>query len=106
MKRSSETDRQSDAMTVQRAFASTKKVWSHICLLISVNLVIELSWNYHCQDPAFSASRSHSSELLVASPTDGNDYPSPVFPQLQSVPRILPLRVASMLKILVSAHYY
>ncbi|KAL8034186.1 hypothetical protein ABFX02_12G011400 [Erythranthe guttata] len=76
-KRSSETERQSDAMTVQRAFANTKK------------------------DRAFSASRSHSSELISASLTEEEDYVSPVFPQLQSVPRILPLRVASMFKILV-----
>ncbi|KAI3462063.1 hypothetical protein Pfo_018726 [Paulownia fortunei] len=76
-RRSSETERQSDAMTVQRAFANTKK------------------------DPAFSASRSHSSELIAASLTEGDDYSPPVFPQLQSVPRILPLRVASMFKILV-----
>ncbi|KAL8475087.1 hypothetical protein ACS0TY_031493 [Phlomoides rotata] len=76
-KSSSESERQSDAMTVQRAFASTKK------------------------DPAFSASRSHSLELLATSLTDGDDYAPPVFPQLQSVPRMLPLRVASMFKILV-----
>ncbi|KAK4430578.1 ABC transporter D family member 1 [Sesamum alatum] len=76
-KRSSETERQSDALTVQRAFANTKK------------------------EPAFSASRSHSSKLIAASLTGADDHSTPVFPQLQSVPRILPLRVASMFKILV-----
>ncbi|KAL0431949.1 UNVERIFIED_CONTAM: ABC transporter D family member 1 [Sesamum radiatum] len=76
-KRSSETERQSDAMTVQRAFANTKK------------------------EPAFSASRSHSSRLIAASLTGADDQSPPVFPQLQIVPRILPLRVASMFKILV-----
>nr|AIU99490.1 ABC Acyl Transporter [Salvia miltiorrhiza] len=75
-RRSSDTERQSDAMTVQRAFANTK-------------------------DPAFSASRSHSSKLLASSLSEGDDYLPPDFPQLQSVPRILPLRVASMFKILV-----
>ncbi|KAL3829904.1 hypothetical protein ACJIZ3_018706 [Penstemon smallii] len=78
-KRSSETERQSDAMTVQRAFSSTKK------------------------DSAFSASRSqfYSSGLIAASPTEGDASSLPLFPQLESVPRILPLRVASMFKILV-----
>ncbi|GER47623.1 ABC transporter D family member 1 [Striga asiatica] len=76
-KRISDPERQSDALTVQRAFANTKK------------------------DPAFSASRPHSSELIAASLTEEDDYSPPAFPQLQSVPRILPLRVASMFKILV-----
>ncbi|KAG8373362.1 hypothetical protein BUALT_Bualt11G0016300 [Buddleja alternifolia] len=75
-KRSSDTERQSDAMTVQRAFANTK------------------------EDLAFSPSRSHTSELIAAS-TERDDYSLSVFPQLQSVPRILPLRVAAMFKILV-----
>lgn len=75
-RRSSDTERQNDAMTVQRAFANTK-------------------------DPAFSESRSHSSELLAASLIDGDDYSPPAFPQLQNAPRMLPLRVASMFKILV-----
>ncbi|PIN18935.1 Long-chain acyl-CoA transporter, ABC superfamily [Handroanthus impetiginosus] len=75
-KRSSETERQSDAMTVQRAFASAK-------------------------GPAFSASRSHSSQLIAASVSEEDACSPPSFPQLQSVPRILPFRVASMSKILV-----
>lgn len=69
-------------------------------------LVIEIYFEYHCQEPAFSASRSHSSQLLAASLSEGDDYLPPAFPQLQIVPRILPLRVASMFKILVSTHYY
>ncbi|XP_051143944.1 ABC transporter D family member 1-like [Andrographis paniculata] len=75
-KRSSDTERQSDAMTVQRAFANSKR------------------------DAAFSVSRSHSSNLIASSP-NMEDSPLPVFPQLQTAPRILPLRVASMFKILV-----
>ncbi|KAL6502583.1 ATP-binding cassette sub- D member 1 [Orobanche hederae] len=75
--RNSETERQCDALTVQRAFANTKK------------------------DPAFSASRSHRLELISASMTEEDDYSPPAFPQLQTVPRILPLRVTSMFKILV-----
>lgn len=66
-------------------------------------LSTELSSIYHCQDPAFSATRSHSSELLAASLSEGHDYLPPDFPQLQIAPRMLPLRVASMFKILVSA---
>ncbi|CAA2998788.1 ABC transporter D family member 1 [Olea europaea subsp. europaea] len=78
-RRNLETDRQSDAMTVQRAFANTKK------------------------DSAFSASKgqSYSSKLIATSPTDNHEYPSPVFPQLQTAPQLLPLRVAAMFKILV-----
>ncbi|XP_075510368.1 ABC transporter D family member 1 isoform X2 [Primulina tabacum] len=78
-KKNSGTERQNDALTVQRAFANSKK------------------------DSAFSVSRtqSYSSELIEASPPEKYDYPSAVFPQLQSVPRILPLRVASMFKIIV-----
>ncbi|KAL6558839.1 ATP-binding cassette sub- D member 1 [Orobanche minor] len=75
--RNSETERQCDALTVQRAFANTKK------------------------DPAFSASRSHCLELISASLNEEDDYSPPAFPQLQTVPRILPLRVTSMFKILV-----
>lgn len=77
--KNSGTERQNDAITVQRAFANSKK------------------------DSAFSASRtqSYSSELIEASPPERYDYPSAVFPQLQSVPRLLPLRVASMFKIIV-----
>ncbi|KZV53751.1 ABC transporter D family member 1-like [Dorcoceras hygrometricum] len=78
-KKSSGTERQNDAITVQRAFANSKK------------------------DSAFSASRtqSYSSKLIEVSPPERDDYPSAVFPQLQSVPRLLPMRVASMFKIIV-----
>ncbi|KAL3527746.1 hypothetical protein ACH5RR_012402 [Cinchona calisaya] len=73
-----ETDRQSDAMTVQRAFANTKK------------------------DSAFPNSKAqlYFSESIATSPTVDNS-PLPLFPQLQIVPRALPLRVAAMSKVLV-----
>uniref|UniRef100_A0A5B6Z6Q8 Putative Peroxisomal membrane ABC transporter family, PMP family isoform 1 n=1 Tax=Davidia involucrata TaxID=16924 RepID=A0A5B6Z6Q8_DAVIN len=79
MMKPSETDRQSDAMAVQRAFANTKK------------------------DSAFSNSKEQSyiSELIAASPPGDHNVPLPVIPQLQSAPRILPLRVAAMFKVLV-----
>nr|XP_027079292.1 ABC transporter D family member 1 [Coffea arabica]XP_027079293.1 ABC transporter D family member 1 [Coffea arabica]XP_027079294.1 ABC transporter D family member 1 [Coffea arabica]XP_027079295.1 ABC transporter D family member 1 [Coffea arabica] len=74
----SETDRQSDAMTVQRAFANKRK------------------------DSAFSDSKSQSyfPELLAASPIE-DKCPLPLFPQLQIVPTALPRRVAAMSKVLV-----
>nr|GLL18862.1 ABC transporter D family member 1 [Ipomoea trifida] len=78
-KKLSDAERQSDAMTVQRAFANTK------------------------QDMTFSSSQDESyfSELLAASPPADDNSKFPVFPQLKSVPRKLPVRVAAMCKILV-----
>ncbi|CAL5391391.1 unnamed protein product [Camellia sinensis] len=78
MMKPSETERQSDAMAVQRAFASAKK------------------------DSSISNSKSQSyvSKLIAASPPVNHDVPLPVVPQLQTAPRLLPLRVAAMFKIL------
>ncbi|XP_057491884.1 ABC transporter D family member 1-like isoform X1 [Actinidia eriantha] len=75
----SETERQSDAMAVQRAFANTKK------------------------DSSFTSTKSQSyvSELIATSPSVDRDVALPIVPQLQIAPRLLPLRVASMFKILV-----
>ncbi|XAR73376.1 Fatty-acyl-CoA-transporting ATPase [Bertholletia excelsa] len=75
----SETERQSDAMAVQRAFANTKK------------------------DSSFSNAKSQSyiSELMAASPPVDPHIPVPSVPQLKSAPKLLPLRVASLFKILV-----
>lgn len=77
--KSSETERQSDAMTVQRAFANTRN------------------------DSAFSSSKSQSyfSELIAASPAEDLSTLLPVVPQLQNDPRVLPLRIAAMFKVLV-----
>ncbi|XP_059639454.1 ABC transporter D family member 1 [Cornus florida] len=77
--KSSETDRQSDAIAVQRAFANTKK------------------------DSAFSNSKEQSyiSELIAASPSWDHDVPLPIIPQLGTAQRMLPLRVAAMFKVLV-----
>ncbi|KAF5960513.1 hypothetical protein HYC85_001722 [Camellia sinensis] len=79
MMKPSETERQSDAMAVQHAFASAKK------------------------DSSISNSKSQSyiSKLIAASPPVNHDVPLPLVPQLQAAPRILPLRVAAMFKILV-----
>ncbi|XP_024991284.1 ABC transporter D family member 1 isoform X2 [Cynara cardunculus var. scolymus] len=76
--KSSETERQSDAMAVQRAFATRN-------------------------DSAFSSSKSQSyfSELIAASPAEDLSTLLPVVPQLQNDPRALPLRIAAMFKILV-----
>ncbi|KAJ7956832.1 ABC transporter D family member 1 [Quillaja saponaria] len=74
-----ETKRQSDAKAVQRAFATTKK------------------------DSAFSNSKvqSYATEVIAASPYVDNKISMPVAPQLHSNPRVLPLRVAAMFKVLV-----
>lgn len=79
MTKPSESDRQSDAMVVQRAFSITRK------------------------DSAFSNSKAQSyiSEVMAVSPSVDCNVPLPVIPQLQSAPRVLPLRVASMFRILV-----
>ncbi|KAL6972862.1 ATP-binding cassette sub- D member 1 [Sarracenia purpurea var. burkii] len=75
----SETERQSGAIAVQRAFANTKK------------------------DSSFSNAKSQSyiSELIASSPVVDHDVPLPAVPQLRIVPRLLSLRVASMFKILI-----
>ncbi|KAJ8765454.1 hypothetical protein K2173_014576 [Erythroxylum novogranatense] len=73
----SETDRQNDAMVVERAFTNT--------------------------DEGFSSAKSQSyiSEVIAVSPSGGSSHPVPLFPQLQGTPRALPVRVAAMLRILV-----
>ncbi|XP_043708292.1 ABC transporter D family member 1-like [Telopea speciosissima] len=77
--KSFETDRQSDAMAVQRAFATTR------------------------EDTAFSNSKvqSYVVEVVARSPTADHKESLPVVPQLQTTPRALPLRVAAMFKVLV-----
>lgn len=71
--------RQNDAMTVQRAFANQK------------------------MGSSFSSSKAESyfSELIAASPMAENGFPLPSFPQLRNDPRMLPLRLAAMFKVLV-----
>ncbi|KAE8704920.1 ABC transporter D family member 1 [Hibiscus syriacus] len=75
----SETDRQTDAIAVQRAFTAAKK------------------------DSEFSSPRtlSYVSEVIAASPSVNHDAKLPIVPQLHKVPRVLPLRVAAMFKVLV-----
>ncbi|KAL8188587.1 hypothetical protein R6Q57_029875 [Mikania cordata] len=78
--KSSETERQSDAITVQRAFENTRN------------------------DSAFSSSKStqsYFSELIAASPSEEINNLLPVVPQLHIDPRALPLRIAAMFKVLV-----
>ncbi|KAL8234215.1 hypothetical protein R6Q59_020315 [Mikania micrantha] len=78
--KSSETERQSDAITVQRAFENTRN------------------------DSAFSSSKStqsYFSELIAASPSEEKNSLLPVVPQLHIDPRVLPLRIAAMFKVLV-----
>ncbi|KHG01277.1 ABC transporter D family member 1 [Gossypium arboreum] len=73
------TDRQNDAITVQRAFTAAKK------------------------DFAFSNPKTqpYVSELIAASPSLSHDVKLPVVPQLQKTPRVLSSRVAAMFKVLV-----
>ncbi|KAJ4715706.1 ABC transporter D family member 1-like [Melia azedarach] len=78
MIKSSETDRQSDAMAVERAFVTAKD-----------------------SDLSSPKAQSYVSEVIAASPSVDHNVPLPVFPQLKSAPRILPLRVAAMFKVLV-----
>ncbi|KAE8696016.1 ABC transporter D family member 1 [Hibiscus syriacus] len=75
----SETDRQTDAIAVQRAFTAAKK------------------------DSELSSPKtiSHVSEVIAASPSVTHDVRLPIVPQLHKVPRVLPLRVAAMFRILV-----
>ncbi|XP_030527544.2 ABC transporter D family member 1 isoform X2 [Rhodamnia argentea] len=77
--KSSETERQNDAMAVQRAFATNTK------------------------DAAFSNTKEQSyiSEVIARSPSTDNRSSMPLVPQLKSTPRILPLRVAALFKVLV-----
>ncbi|CAK7334627.1 unnamed protein product [Dovyalis caffra] len=67
-----ETDRKNDAMVVQKAFSTSDKV-----------------------------THSYISEVVAASPDIDHNLPLPIVPPLQRAPRALPLRVASMFKILV-----
>ncbi|KAB5548156.1 hypothetical protein DKX38_011562 [Salix brachista] len=67
-----ETDRKNDAMVVQKAFSTSDKV-----------------------------EHSYISEVIAASPSANHNLPLPIVPPLQGAPRVLPLRVAAMFKILV-----
>ncbi|KAI9391475.1 hypothetical protein POPTR_007G092200v4 [Populus trichocarpa] len=67
-----ETDRKNDAMVVQKAFSTSDKV-AHLYI----------------------------SEVIAASPSVDHNLPLPIVPPLQRAPRVLPLRVAAMFKILV-----
>ncbi|XP_038994853.1 ABC transporter D family member 1-like isoform X1 [Hibiscus syriacus] len=73
------TDRQNDAITVQRAFTAAKK------------------------DFAFSnpQTQAYVSDLIAASPSSSHDVKLPCVPQLHGAPRVLSLRVAAMFKVLV-----
>nr|CAD1833661.1 unnamed protein product [Ananas comosus var. bracteatus] len=77
--KSSETDRKSDALAVQRAFITSAK------------------------GNALSKSKEHSysTEVIASSPKMEHEISLPHVPQLQCSPRPLPLRAAAMFKILV-----
>ncbi|XP_020571513.1 ABC transporter D family member 1 [Phalaenopsis equestris] len=74
-----QTERHSDAIAVQKAFCSSGKG----------NKLPK------------SKVQSYSSEVLVSSPLSWDKAQLPVVPQLKNTPRALPLRVASMLRVLV-----
>uniref|UniRef100_A0A6N2LIZ8 ABC transmembrane type-1 domain-containing protein n=1 Tax=Salix viminalis TaxID=40686 RepID=A0A6N2LIZ8_SALVM len=67
-----ETDRKNDAMVVQKAFSTSDKV-----------------------------EHSYISEVIAASPSVNHNLPLPIVPPQSRAPRVLPLRVAAMFKILV-----
>ncbi|RXI04976.1 hypothetical protein DVH24_006233 [Malus domestica] len=71
----SESNRQSDAMTVQRAFTTPKKV--------------------------STISNSYIGEVIAVSPPEDQFGILPFVPQLQGAPRALPVRVAAMFKVLI-----
>ncbi|XP_034202477.1 ABC transporter D family member 1 isoform X1 [Prunus dulcis] len=75
----SETTRQSDALTVQRAFATTRR------------------------DSTISNSKAQSyiGEVIAVSPSEDHNVTHPFVPQLRRDPRALPLRVAAMFKVLI-----
>ncbi|XP_010531380.1 PREDICTED: ABC transporter D family member 1 [Tarenaya hassleriana] len=77
--KNSETDRQSDAMVVQRAFSAAKKESAL----------------------ANSKAQSYQTELIAKSPVVDKNIVLPRFPQLQTSPRALPSRVAAMINILI-----
>ncbi|KAI0494410.1 hypothetical protein KFK09_024544 [Dendrobium nobile] len=77
--KSSQTERFSDAIAVQRAFSSSGKG----------NRLPR------------SKVQSYSTKVLASSPLIEDKAQLPIVPQLRSTPRALPLRVASMLKVLV-----
>lgn len=55
------------------------------------------------QDYAFSNSKAQSyiAEVIANSPPMDHAVSLPVFPQLRGAPRVLPLRVAAMFRVLV-----
>ncbi|KAF1864344.1 hypothetical protein Lal_00022000 [Lupinus albus] len=77
--KTSETNRQSDAKAVQRAFAINKK------------------------DSAFSNSKAQSyiAEVVASSPSMNHSISPSVVPQIRGNTRVLPFRVAAMSKVLV-----
>jgi len=56
------------------------------------------------QNSAFSNSKAESciTEVIARSPSVDQTVQLPLFPQFQTAPRALPLRVAAMFKILVN----
>lgn len=75
----SETIRQSDAMTVQRAFSQTKKETA----------------------PSDPKTESYMTEVIAMSPRVEPKLSLPVVPRLRKTPRVLPSRVAALCKVLV-----
>ncbi|KAH7685350.1 Fatty-acyl-CoA-transporting ATPase protein [Dioscorea alata] len=78
--KTSETDRQSDALAVQKAFTSSGKKTASL----------------KAKDHSYSTEVVSSSAMVL-----DDTAPLPVVPQLQKAHRALPLRIATMFKILV-----
>lgn len=79
MLKSAETDRKSDALAVQRAFAATGK----------------------SNTSSSSRAQSYSTEVIASSPDIEHTLPLPNIPQLRKTSRTLPQRVSAMFKVLV-----
>ncbi|KAA0045345.1 hypothetical protein IC582_016380 [Cucumis melo] len=73
------TDRQSDAVVVQQAFSSLEKASSF----------------------SKSDAGSYNPRVIATSPPAESIATRPIVPQLEGIPRILPLRIAALIKILV-----
>jgi ABC-type uncharacterized transport system fused permease/ATPase subunit len=76
--KSSDTDRQNDAMVVQRAFAAARK-----------------------ESATNSKAQSYQTQLIARSPVVDKSVVLPRFPQPQTSQRALPSRVAAMLNVLI-----
>jgi hypothetical protein len=108
--KSSETERKSDALAVQRAFRSNSKVVmiSYCLFCYCCSLTCHSLTHFICQGNSLSGPKEHSysTQVIATSPNteiESTEQPH-LIPQLQCSPRPLPVRVAAMSKILVHCY--